>query len=120
MSKRTMIIAVLSLAAATFGYGLVQVHSAYAYNQDIMGIYSSDDSYCGTAPRQALSKELNEEEVSNIVTYQLRRFNERLKVGEITEARDAFDVQVVTREGEILVDRLLVNKSTGYILRVQQ
>lgn len=120
MGKRTMIIAVLSLAAATFGYGLVQAHSAFAYNQDLMGIYSSDDSYCGTAPSKTLSKELNKEEASNIVAYQLRRFNDRLKVGEITEAKDAFDIQVVTKEGEILVDRLLVSKSTGFILRVDQ
>jgi hypothetical protein len=40
--------------------------------------------------------------------------NPNLKLGKITEQGDAFEAEILTKEGS-LVDNLLVDKSTGWI-----
>jgi hypothetical protein len=40
--------------------------------------------------------------------------NPNLKLGKITEQGDAFEAEIVTKEGS-LVDKLLVDKSTGWM-----
>jgi hypothetical protein len=44
--------------------------------------------------------------------------NPYLKVGKVTENENGFEVQVVTKEGEQLVNRLQVEKDTGRVYRV--
>ena len=69
------------------------------------------------SPRQT---PLTEEDARILVEYQLRFVvpNPNLKVGKVKKTEDGFEVQVVTRKGEVLVDRFLVEGDTGRIYRI--
>lgn len=128
--KRTAIIAALALAVLGTGYGLAMAHGGYSYgnNYGHMGGYYGGhmmdyagpgygSGYCGSA-----SSDLNltRKDAEEIIAYRVTRDNPNLKVGDIKGTEDGFEVQVVTKKGGALVDRLLVEKDTGRIYRVYE
>jgi hypothetical protein len=125
--KRTAIIAVMALAIVGTGYGLAKAHSGYGwghmgseyghmgYRGGMMDYrtpeYGVDQGYCG---------DLTEKDAQEIIAYRFTRNNPNLKIGKVKGTEDGFEVQIVTRKGEALVDRLLVEKDTGRIYRVYE
>lgn len=133
--KRTAIIAVLALAIVGTGYGLAKAHSGYnwghmgsdyghmGYRGGMMDYgatgYGVDRGYCGSTTTQAKA-DLTEKDAEEIIAYRVTRNNPNLKIGKVKGTEDGFVVQVVTKKGEALVDRLLVEKDTGRIYRVYE
>ena len=134
--KKTALIAVLALAIIGTGYGLARAHSGQSgYGWGHMGSdyghmdyrggmmdfrtpsYGGDQGYCGSTTTQA-KVDLTEKDAEEIIAYRVTRNNPNLKVGKVKTTEDGFEVQVVTKKGEALVDRLLVEKDTGRIYRV--
>ena len=62
--------------------------------------------------------DITREEAEVMVSFRLRRTNPNLKVGKITENEEGFQVEVVTKKGGDLVDRLQVEKDTGRVYRI--
>lgn len=73
----------------------------------------------GIGQRHPGTMNITRENAANIVR-DLVAENPNLKVGKITETEDGFKVRVVTRKGEALVDRLLVERGTGRIHRIYE
>jgi hypothetical protein len=133
--KRTAIIAVMALAIVGTGYGLAKAHSGSGwshmgndyghmdYRGNMMDYnapgYSADQGYCGSTTTQA-KVDLTEKDAEEIIAYRVTRTNPNLKVGKIKGTEDGFEVQVVTKKGSTLVDKLLVEKDTGRIYRVYE
>jgi hypothetical protein len=138
--KKTALITALALAIIGTGYGLARAHSGYGwghmgnnyghmgndyghmgYRGNMMDFrapdYSADQDYCGSTTTQA-KVDLTEKDAEEIIAYRITRSNPNLKVGKVKGTEDGFEVQVVTKKGEALVDRLLVEKDTGRIYRV--
>ena len=131
--KKTALIAIMALTIVGGGYGLAKAHSGYGWghmgsdygHMDYRGSmmdyrapdYSADQGYCGSTTTQA-KVDLTEKDAEEIIAYRITRSNPNLKVGKIKGTEDGFEVQVVTKKGEALVDRLLVEKDTGRIYRV--
>ena len=62
-----------------------------------------------------LKTPLNEDGVRTVVENYLQSTrNPNLKLGKITEQDNAFEAEIVTKQGS-LVDKLLVDKSTGWM-----
>ena len=138
MRKKAITITLLSLAIVTAGYGLVQAHGSYnwghmgsGYNMmgggygDHMGFGHMMDyrprtnDYCWTDDRAA-ARDLTREDAEAIIGNSVIRTNPNLKVGKVKVTEDGFEVQVVTKKGEALVDRLLVEKDSGRVYRVYE
>ncbi len=70
-----------------------------------------------SSPRQT---PLTEEDARILIEYKLRFTvqNPNLKVGKVKKTEDGFEVQVVTKKGEVLVDRFLVENETGRVYRI--
>ena len=133
--KRTAIIAVAVLAIVGTGYGFAKAHSGNDWNHmeddygrmmyrgNMMGYnapsYGANQGYCGSATKEA-KVNLTEKEAEEIIAHRVTRNNPNLKVGKIKGTDDGFEVQVVTKKGNALVDRLLVEKDTGRIYRVYE
>lgn len=136
--KRTAIIAVLALAIVGVGYGLAKAHGGYGWghmgsNYGHMGGYYGGNmmdypatanapntgGYCWEDNTRAKA-DLTEKDAEEIIAYRVTRNNPNLKVGKIKGTEDGFEVQVVTRKGEALVDKLLVEKDTGRVYRVYE
>ena len=131
--KRTAIIAIIALAIVGGGYGLAKAHSGYGWNHmgsdyghtvyrgNMMDFrapdYSADPDYCGSTTTEA-KVDLTEKDAEEIIAYRVTRNNPNLKVGKVKGTEDGYEVQVVTKKGEALVDKLLVEKDTGRIYRV--
>ncbi len=80
------------------------------------GQRSYNRGFARQAPRTV---NITRENAANIVR-DLFSGNPNLKVGKITESEDGFEVRVLTRKGEALVDRLLVERGTGAIHRIYE
>jgi hypothetical protein len=133
--KRTVLIAVLALAITGAGYGLASAHSGSGWghmgadyghmgNQgNMMGYdsrtYGADQGYCGTTATEA-KVNLTEKDAKELIAYRFTQNNPNLEVGKVKGTEDGFEVQVVTKKGNALVDRLLVEKDTGRIYRVYE
>ena len=136
--KKTALIVVIALAIVGTGYGLAKAHDGYGWGhmgpgyghmgpgyghmQGMMGYYGgpeSDEGYCGSAAATG-KLDLSEKDAEEIITYRVTRSNPNLKIGKVKSTEDGFEVQVVTKKGEALVDRLLVEKDTGRIYRVYE
>ena len=126
--KRTAIIAVIALAIVGGGYGLAKAHSGYDYGHmnyrgNMMDYnapgYGADQGYCGSTTTEA-KVDLTEKDAEEIIAYKFTRNNPNLEVGKVKGTDDGFEVQVVTKKGNALVDRLLVEKDTGRIYRVYE
>ena len=66
----------------------------------------------GGPPVAQPGKPLSADQAKAMVEQQLSG-NPNLKVGKVTEKDDAYEVEIVTKEGS-LVDKLQVNKQTGW------
>ncbi len=132
--KKVAIIVVIALAIVGTGYGLARAHDGYGwghmgpgyghmnYQGGMMGYYGGPGygaGYCGSAASEG-KLDLTEKDAEELITYRVTRNNPNLKVGKIKGTEDGFEVQVVTKKGEALVDRLLVEKDTGRIYRVYE
>jgi hypothetical protein len=125
MKRRTLLITLLTLSLMAAGYGLVQAHGGYDSGWGhMMGGYGYGhmigygNNGCWNAPERSVLGEITPEKAEEIVTFNLSRTNDRLKVGKVIETEDGFEVQVVTKKGEALVDRLLVERDTGRFYRI--
>ena len=136
--KKTALIAVLALAIIGTGYGLANAHNgASGYGWGHMGSdyghmgyrgnmmdfrapgFSADQGYCGSVGTQT-KLDLTEKDAEELVAYRYTRNNPNLVVGKVKGTEDGFEVQIVTKKGSALVDRLLVEKDTGRIYRVYE
>lgn len=130
--KKTALIAVLALTVVGTGYGLAKAHNGYGwghmgsdyghmgYRVSMMdyGTTGYGEGYCGSTARSDLN--LTEKDAEELVAYRVTRTNPNLKIGKVKGTEDGFEIQVVTKKGESLVDRLLVEKDTGRIYRVYE
>jgi len=65
---------------------------------------------------QQQGEPLDKKEAKEIVENQLKaRGNPNLKVGDIEEEENAFIAEIVTRKGDSLVDKVAINKQTGWM-----
>jgi hypothetical protein len=85
--------------------------------------YGRGPGWMGRAPEQGemgprsnrLETPLNEDAARAVVENYLQSTrNPNLIIGKITEQGNAFEAEIVTREGS-LVDKLLVDKTTGWM-----
>ena len=60
---------------------------------------------------------MTSEEAHDIAESNLRG-NPYIKVGKLTEKSEGFEVEIVTRKGGELVNRLLVEKETGRVFPI--
>ena len=72
---------------------------------------------CWDDTRARVQADITEDYAKELVEDSFTR-NPNLKVGKVKQTEDGFEVQVVTKKGNALVDRLLVEKDTGRIYRV--
>lgn len=137
--KKTAIIAAIALAVVGGGYGLATAHSGsdrgwgghmgygdhMGYGRHMMDDYRGegygrDYGYCGSYDRDEAREDLTEQDARDLITSRVVRSNPNLKVGKVKSTEDGFEVQVLTKKGEALVDRLLVEKDTGRVYRVYE
>ncbi len=132
---KTILVAVLSLAMVATSYGLVQAHGSgygnnndWGYGQSMMGsgqgMMGFGQGMMGqggkgrfSSPRQT---PLTEEDARILIEYNLRFIvrDPNLKVGKVKKTEDGFTVQVVTKKGEVLVNRFLIENETGRVYRI--
>ncbi len=137
MSKKAILVTVLSLTLVVTGVGLVQAHGGGnrggGYGQGMMGSGYGGAGDCGGpgygdydgrgrnarrgGDRVSLSANITMDEAKGLVEARVSR-NPYLKAGKVTETEGGFEVQVVTKEGEQLVNRLQIEKDTGRVYRV--
>lgn len=136
--KRAAIITLVGLIIVGAGYGLARAHGGYGWSHmgsdyghmgyrggigGMMDYYRAPgydaDQGCGSYNTQTRTN-LTEKDAEEIVAYRFTRNNPNLMVGKVKGTEDGFEVQIVTKKGEALVDRLLVEKDTGRIYRVYE
>ncbi len=154
MKHKIVLVAVLSLAMVTAGYGLVQAHGGQSRggsgggwfgmgsghmggsgwghmgsgshmmgsDWDHMGggyASGSDGSGYGHSDGWQGDRHVTSEEASDIAERNLGG-NPYIKVGKLTENSEGFEVEIVTRKGGELVNRLLVEKETGRVFPIDE
>jgi hypothetical protein len=98
------------------GYGSMMNRNGYG---PMMGYGTNNNNGCWNTPGDQTSADINTpEKAGDLVNSNLSTTNDRLKVGKITKTEDGYEVQVVTKKGNALVDRLLVEQDTGRIYRI--
>ena len=135
MKKMRIVTLIATIALVAAGYGIVQAHSGngwghmgadyghMTYRGNMMNYnttgYVADQGYCGSTTTEA-KVDLTEKDAEELVAYRFTRNNPNLEIGKVKGTEDGFEVQVVTKKGSALVDRLLVEKDTGRIYRVYE
>jgi len=146
MSRKMILVAVLSLTLVVAGSGLVQARGGWNGNcgnnqgqgngqgQGMMGYGFGGNAGDCAGPqsgdcvnqgnrgkrggyRVSFDANITMDEAKGLVENRVSR-NPYLKVGNVTENENGFEVQVVTKEGEQLVNRLQVDKEAGRIYRI--
>jgi len=140
MSRKAILVTVLSLTLVVAGSGLVQARGGWNGNcgnnqgQGMMGYGFGGNAGDCAGPqsgdcvnqgkrgnrggnRVSFDANITMDEAKGLVEARVSR-NPYLKAGKVTENEDGFEVQVVTKEGEQLVNRLQVEKDTGRVYRV--
>jgi len=147
MKSKAILVAVLSLAVVTGGYGLVQAHGGQSQGGSGGGWFSMGSGHMGGSGWGHMGsgnhmmgsgrnhmggsyergsdgsryyrgdgwrgdRHVTSEEAHDIAEHNLRG-NPYIKVGKLTERSEGFEVEIVTRKGQELVNRLLVEKETG-------
>jgi hypothetical protein len=74
--------------------------------------YDRDDRWRG-------DRHVTSEEAREIAEHNLGG-NPYIKVGKLTERSEGFEVEIVTRKGQELVNRLLVEKETGQVFPIDE
>jgi hypothetical protein len=76
--------------------------------------YGQPPRYSERSPYRQYREPLEKEDVRNLLENMLRSSrNPYLKVGKIEDKGAYFEAEIVTKESESLVDKLLVDKDTG-------
>ena len=140
MRRKAILVAVMSLTLVVAGSGLVHARGGWngncgnAQGQGMMGYGFGGNAGDCAGPqsgdcvnqgkrgnrggnRVSFDANITMDEAKGLVENRVSR-NPYLKVGKITENENGFEVQVVTKEGEQLVNRLQVDKEAGRIYRV--
>jgi len=140
MRKKAILVTVLSLTLVVAGSGLVHARGGgngncgNAQGQGMQGYgFGGNAGNCnGTQSgdcvnqgnkgrrggnRATFDANITMDEAKGLVENRVSR-NPYLKVGNVTENENGFEVQVVTKEGEQLVNRLQVDKEAGRIYRI--
>lgn len=99
------------------GYG----QGMMGYGGDYQGNMMNYQDYqpCWNDSGSRVRADITEDTAKEIVENSFTR-NPNLKIGKVEQTEDGFKVQVVTKKGEALVDRLLVEKETGRVYRVYE
>jgi len=137
MSGKVFMVTMLSLVMVAAGHGLVRANGSgcgtgndRGYGQGMMG--SGQGMMGGMMGQQGgmmgqgrgsnypMQTPLNEEDARVLIEYHIRFIdqNPNLKVRNVKKTEDGFEVEVVTRKGEVLVDRFLVESDTGRVYRI--
>ena len=127
MKRMRIVTLMAAIALVAAGYGIVQAHSGnnsmwghmggYGYMTD----YKADlDSSCWSDTPGAFSEEMTGAKARDLISWHLNRTDDRLKVDVVAETENSFVVLIATKNGEALVDKLLVEKDTGRIYRVYE
>ena len=127
MKRMRIVILIAAIALVAAGYGIVQAHSGYSSMWGHMGgygymtDYKADlDSSCWSNTPGALSEGMTGAKARDLISWHLNRTDDRLKVDVVAETENSFVVLIATKNGESLVDKLLVEKDTGRIYRVYE
>jgi len=96
------------------GYGMDPGMMGYGRGYGMMGPgYGYNQQY------QQPQRSINEKDAKGIVENYLNSTrNPNLKLGKIQDEGSAFEVQIVTKNNGSLVDRVLVDKNTGWLRSV--
>jgi hypothetical protein len=131
MNGRIVVILALIIAVLAAGAGLVQAHGGRYWDEGgrgwghmggrhMMDYYDRSPGLGGCwndGQRQGLRADITKEEARDLVENRVSR-NPYLAVGKIVENEDGFEVQVVTKKGSELVNRIQVEKDTGRLYRI--
>lgn len=156
MSRKTIMVAVLSLSLVAVGAGFVQAHagrseggdggygSGYGcegpgsgYSAGMMGTgqgmmgsggmrghmggYGDDERgdrrWYGFARKDQRNINISQDEAKAMIELRVSR-NPYIQVGKIVSNEDGFEIQVVTKKGGDLVNRLQIEKSSGRIFPI--
>ncbi|UCF31421.1 MAG: hypothetical protein JSV26_03110 [bacterium] len=131
MKGKAILVTVVSLTILAAGAGLVQAHGGWG--RGMMGYdrgygpggYGCEGPRYGDCDsggrrwedRRALDANITMEEARHLVESRVSR-NPYLTLGEVTENEDGYEVQVVTKKGGELVNRIQVEKNTGRVYRI--
>jgi len=134
MTGKVFMVAVLSLVMVAAGHGLVQAHgsgsgtgndrgSGQGMMGNMMGGMMGQQGGMmgqGRGSNYPIQTPLTEEDARILIEYHIRFIdqNPNLKVRNVKKTEDGFEVEVVTRKGEVLVDRFLVESDTGRVYRI--
>ena len=152
MKPKIVLVAVLSLAMVTAGYGLVQAHGGQSRGGSGGGWFGMRSGHMGGSGWDHMGsgghmmgsgwdhmgrgyergsdnpgyrrddgrrsdRHVTSEEAHDIAESNLGG-NPYIKVGKLTEKSEGFEVEIVTRKGGELVNRLLIEKETGRVFPI--
>jgi len=100
------------------GYGQGMMGYGGNYRGHMMD--TRDYQPCWDDGRTRVQADITEDAARELVEDAFTRRNPNLKVGNVKQTEDGYEVQVVTKKGEALVDRLLVEKDTGRVYRIYE
>ena len=134
MSGKVFMVTMLSLVMVAAGHGLVRAHgsgsgtgndrgSGQGMMGNMMGGMMGQQGGMmgqGRGSNYPIQTPLTEEDARILIEYHIRFIdqNPNLKVRNVKKTEDGFEVEVVTRKGEVLVDRFLVESDTGRVYRI--
>jgi len=146
MKSKTILVTVLSLAVLTGGYGLVQAHGGQSqggsggswFNMGSGHMGGSGWGHMGSGGHMMGSgwdhmsgsgygfdntrrgdRQVTDSEAIEIAERSLGG-NPYLRIGTVTEDGDRFEIEIVTRKGEQLVNRLVVEKESGRVFPIDE
>ena len=91
----------------------------YGMGPGMMGYGMGGPGYGNNQPYRQPQRSINEKEAKGIVENYLNSTrNPNLKLGKIKDEGSAFEVDIVTKSNGALVDKVLVNKDTGWLRSV--
>ncbi len=93
------------------GYGMGPGMMGYGMGPGMMG-----PGYGNNQPYRQPQRSINEKDAKRIVENYLNSTrNPNLKLGKIKDEGSSFEVQIVTKNNDSLVDKVLVDKNTGWL-----
>jgi hypothetical protein len=106
-----------------YGPGMMQRWEGRGYGRGWQALQGDQQGYApGRGPGYGYRRPeepLGSEEARGILERYLETSrNPNLKVGELEEKEDVFEAEIVTRKGEDLVDRVQIDRQTGWMRSV--
>lgn len=103
------------MGSGRMGYGMGPGMMGYGMGPGMMG-YGMGPGYSNNQPYRQPQRSINEKDAKGIVENYLNSTrNPNLKLGKIKDEGSNFEVQIVTKNNGSLVDRVLVDKNTGWL-----